>query len=471
MQFNTYEFAVFFLIVYSLYVCFNHRWQNIVLLAASYVFYAWWNWRFLPLLIVSTLIAFVIGIKIDESDNQRTRKLYLIAGLGVNVSVLGFFKYFNFFADNLQAIVHLLGFSMHTGVLKIVLPVGISFYTFQKMSYLIDIYRREIKPTKNLLDFALFAAFFPQLVAGPIERAGTLLPQIIQKRILSSEKFVEGCYLILWGLFKKVFIADNCARIVDNIFMSSAKASGGEVLIAAYAFAFQIYGDFSGYTDMARGLAKLMGIDLVLNFNLPYFSKNPSEFWRKWHISLSNWLRDYLYIPLGGNRKGSVLTYRNLMITMAVAGLWHGAAWTFIAWGLYMGLLLVLHRLMSPYLNKVQESVGANAFWSALSIALTFHLVCVGWILFRAQSIGQAGVMLRSLFLHFNMTPDALEYAKQVAGFVWPLILVQFIQFMKNDLSFYFRMPAPGKATFLAVLLYLLVIYGTSTEAFIYFQF
>ena len=333
MLFNSLQFIAFFIIVYSLYLLFNHRWQNYMLLAASYFFYGSWNWRFLSLILISTILDYFCGLAIDRQPGRKRKKLFLIISVTGNLTILGFFKYFNFFAHDFQLILARFGIPTHPLVLNIVLPVGISFYTFQTMSYTIDIYRGEMRPTRRFLDLALFVAFFPQLVAGPIERAKHLLPQIIKPRLITPRQFREGLWLIYWGFFLKVFVADNLAGIVDRVFAGAETISGIEVLLGLYAFAFQILGDFAGYSSIAIGLARLMGIDIMTNFLFPYFVTNPRDFWKNWHISLSTWLRDYLYIPLGGNRRGRLMTYRNILITMLLGGLWHGAAWTFVIWG------------------------------------------------------------------------------------------------------------------------------------------
>jgi len=374
MLFNTIEFAVFITIVFSLYFIFNHKWQNRMLLVASYVFYGAWDWRFLSLIWVSTILDYFCGSRIESSQSSRRRKQLLFLSVLGNLSILAFFKYFNFFAGSFSELLTMFGLSVHPRYLNIILPIGISFYTFQTMSYSIDIYRGQLKATHRFFDFALFVAFFPQLVAGPIERAKHLLPQILSPRKITAEKIHEGCYLIFWGLFLKIFISDNLAQIVDPVFVEGQAFSGAAVLIATYAFAFQIFCDFAGYSNIARGLGKCMGFDIMLNFNLPYFATNPSEFWQRWHISLSSWLRDYLYIPLGGNRKGGLLTVRNLMLTMLLGGLWHGAAWTFIIWGAYHGLLLMLHQLVKPLLDKIsptQGSVGAK-IWFLIRMIVFF---------------------------------------------------------------------------------------------------
>ena len=347
MQFNSYQFALFFSALLPAYwLLRNQRGaQNVLLLGAGYYFYGCWNPRFLALLILSTLVDYSCGLWIDRFESRRGRRWMLAISVVLNLGVLGYFKYYYFFAESLQALLLRGGASVSLWhVKKVVLPIGISFYTFQSMSYVIDVYRREIKPTRNLIQFAAFVSFFPHLVAGPIMRATSLLPQVCSRRRFDLKQFYEGAYLIFWGLVKKVVVADNLALLVNDLFGRWQSLDGGLSLLAVYAFAFQIYCDFSGYTDIARGVGKCLGFEIPLNFNLPYFATSPRDFWSRWHISLSNWLRDYLYIPLGGSRSSSLLTCRNLMLTMVLGGLWHGAAWTFVAWGFYQGVLLVLHR-------------------------------------------------------------------------------------------------------------------------------
>ena len=316
MLFNSLEFLVFFALVYGLYRVLGHRGQNRMLLLASYVFYGAWDWRFLSLILISTLVDYQAGLKIASSDQRGQKRFWLFCSVATNLSLLGFFKYFNFFAENLAGLFGLFGIQLDPVTLRIVLPVGISFYTFQTMSYTIDIYRGKLAPTRSLPDFALFVAFFPQLVAGPVERARNLLPQILAPRTVTREGFFQGCFLIGWGLFEKVFIADNLARIVDPVFATDGSWGGATILLACYAFAFQIFCDFDGYSNIARGIGKCLGFEIMINFNLPYFAVNPSDFWKRWHISLSSWLRDYLDIPRGGIRSGTWMTYRNLALTM-----------------------------------------------------------------------------------------------------------------------------------------------------------
>ncbi len=398
-----------------------------------------------------------------------------------NLSILGFFKYFNFFAANLQALLYSTGISLHPVFLSIILPVGISFYTFQTMSYTIDIYRHKMEPTRKFFDFALFVAFFPQLVAGPIERARHLLPQILYSRKVTLDNFYEGCYLIFWGLFMKIFVADNLARIVDPVFASQGPYNGVRVLLALYSFAFQIFCDFAGYSNIARGLGRVMGFDIMVNFNLPYFAKNPSDFWKRWHISFSSWLRDYLYIPLGGNRKGSFFTYRNLAITMLLGGLWHGAAWTFILWGVYQGILLIGHRSMQPLLKKIPtpKSVFWKRVWLMAQIMFFFHLMCLGWLIFRAQSTSQICSMLHSLFVNFLIPIDFSRQVFSLLYFVSFLIAIQIVQYFRNDLLFIMKERLHVKMAFVVIIVCLsfyVIIFGKNSSIgggseFIYFQF
>lgn len=429
--FNSYTFWIFFLLVFALYSLSrrNFRLQNAVLLVASYAFYGAWDWRFLSLLLLSTVIDFSLARAIEATENARRRKTLLLASMCTSLGILGFFKYFGFFTESFAELMNAFGVQSSLPVLTILLPVGISFYTFQTMSYTIDVYRRELPATKKFFDFALFVSFFPQLVAGPIERASKLLPQVLHPRPQNRSNFAEGLHLVLLGLFKKVVIADNMAPIVNSVFSRDVSSlSGPEVLIGVYAFAFQIYGDFAGYTDVARGVAKWLGFDLMLNFRMPYFAASPSDFWARWHISLSSWLRDYLYIPLGGNRRGTLLTYRNLMITMLLGGLWHGAAWTFIAWGFFHGLILCLYRPFEKLSATTQPRpvVRSGPFVPGrlLSILIMFHLTCIGWLFFRAESVTQVWEMVQR-FGNLQLTPFALGAGALIAFYVLPLLLYE----------------------------------------------
>ncbi len=474
MLFNTLQFAIFFFIVYLLYLVLSHKWQNRMLLIASCIFYGAWNWKFLFLLFLTIGVDYFIGLKIHETEKIRKRKILLAASIFINLGILGVFKYYNFFAENLQALINLWGFSFHLRFLKVILPIGISFYTFQSMSYVIDIYRRNLKPAKNILDFALFVTYFPQLVAGPIERAIHLLPQVLSPRKLDLDKFYQGCYLIFWGLFQKVFVADNLAKIVDATFAGTPPYQGTNILLSIYAFAFQIFCDFAGYSNIARGLGKCMGFDIMINFNLPYFATNPREFWQRWHISLSTWLRDYLYIPLGGNRKGALVTCRNLFLTMFLGGLWHGAAWTYVIWGAYHGILLIIYKALGPFLKIVP--IPENRFWKKAwflaRVAFFFHLTCLGWLIFRARSLKQLNDMLTSLLFNFRSVFGLGNIGIKLIFFVWILLVIQVYQFAKNDLSAVLRLNPVMRAFFYYICVLLIIVYGVQGgKQFIYFQF
>ena len=475
MLFNSVQFMIFFLVVYALYIALPHKGQNRLLLIASYFFYGMWDWRFLLLLFGSTLIDYLCSLGIGRSEKPRVRKALLLVSLISNLGILGFFKYYDFFAATLQQLFHRLGFQADIPLLHVLLPVGISFYVFQTLGYVIDVYRRDIEPLRNLPDFALYISFFPQLVAGPIERAGNLMPQITQPRLITRQGLSEGCFLILWGLFQKVFVADNMARLVEPVFAGTGP-SGTMVLLALYAFAFQIYCDFAGYSNIARGLAFCLGFRLMVNFDHPYVSTNPSEFWRRWHISLSTWLRDYLYIPLGGNRYGNLQTYRNLALTMLLGGLWHGAAWTFVCWGAYQGILLIGHRLVSQ-LRKTRapaKSGRAAAIGKRIRIIFFFHLVCFGWLLFRAGSLAQVADMLKALCCDFAARPDepVMQYARMFLFYVGPLVLIEHFQLRRKNPCAILDIPAILRVAVYLVLFYAVILFGVDhAQQFIYFQF
>ncbi len=407
MLFNSFQFLIFFLIVILIYPWLTHRSQNRMLLIASLIFYGSWDWRFLILLLISASTDYWAALRISAAKNPQARKLWLMASLIVNLGILGFFKYFNFFAENLRLLLANAGLSADFVTLHIILPIGISFYTFQALSYTIDVYRREMKAVSDYGDFLLFITFFPQLVAGPIERAGNLLTQIEAPRSQTFKKFRAGAGLIFWGLFKKVVIADNAAKLANLAYLPGGNPSGLLALVGTYAFAIQIYCDFSGYSDTARGLARMLGFELMVNFRSPYLAAGPREFWRRWHISLSTWLRDYLYIPLGGNRKGEAQTYINLMITMFLGGLWHGARWTFVVWGLIHGLYLCAARFWEYELGKPGAEFLERPLMKSLRIAAMFHLTCFSWIFFRAETFGQAVLMLRRIFTDIHWPASA----------------------------------------------------------------
>lgn len=485
MLFNSNVFVIFFCAVFVLVLVLNKRvWaRNLFLLVASYFFYASWDWRFLGLIFISTIVDYMCGLALDTSRFQdngtslrtRQRRAILLVSLVTNLGILGFFKYYDFFIASAVEALALIGFQAHTSVLGIILPVGISFYTFQTLSYTIDVYRGRIPTERNLLNFALFVAFFPQLVAGPIERAANLLPQMRRSGSITLEGIYSGFWLICWGMFKKVVIADNIAPVVDMVF-AEPSPSATMVLIGVYGFAIQIYCDFSGYTDIARGVARCLGFNLMLNFNLPYFATNPSDFWRRWHISLSTWLRDYLYIPLGGNRLGTRRTYFNLMSTMVLGGLWHGAAWTFIAWGAYQGALLCIHRAMKPWLERTfsPKSRLMQGVWYIARVVLFFQLVCIGWLFFRAESLSQVGVFLSNLFFGGGVPQQSLPTERVLLFVLLSLLLVfvQLFQFLMRDLNVIFRLPVPVRAIVYAGLAIVFVWIGApGGNAFIYFQF
>jgi len=393
MIFNSLTFAVFLPIVLSLYYRLRHRGQNILLLFASYVFYGWWDPRFLILLFISTVVDYFAAKRIGNTDSERIRRAALAMSLCANLGILGFFKYFNFFTDSAIQLLASLDLTISRPILDIVLPVGISFYTFQTLSYTIDVYRGKLTPCRDFATFALYVSFFPQLVAGPIERAERLLPQLEQPRRIAFSAVQEGLLLMLLGYFKKVGIADALAPTVDVVFASPDRMSGYTLLIGLYFFSIQIYCDFSGYSDIARGVARLLGVDLMVNFNQPYFSASITEFWRRWHISLSSWLKDYLYIPLGGNRKGRRRTYINLMLTMLLGGLWHGANWTFVIWGGLHGVYLAIHkwfrRSQRIAISNTNSSLTSRAV-TACKIIVTFHLVVLSWAFFRSPTFTSA---------------------------------------------------------------------------------
>ncbi len=473
MLFNSLHFIVFFVAVYALYRALDFRWQNRLLLVASYYFYAAWDWRFLGLLLLSTVVDFICAIQIQKSNEERRRRLFLWLSVGSNLSVLGFFKYYNFFADSIQTLAQSAGFTLDDLTLNIILPMGISFYTFQTLSYTIDVYRRRLEPTRNIWDFALYISFFPQLVAGPIERAMQLLPQLTQARVISRDQVADGLWLIFYGFFLKVFVADNLSKIVDVGFSTDAPVSGDMALISTYAFVFQIFGDFAGYSSIAIGLGKLMGFELMTNFRFPYFVTNPSDFWRNWHISLSSWLRDYLYIPLGGNRGTTFMHYRNLFLTMLLGGLWHGAAWTFVIWGAFQGSVLILHRLVEPYLAKLHpNSRAGKRTWWVVRVVVMFHITCIGWLIFRAQSAQQIADMLVAIATMSDFSATALYYAGQLAFYSGLLILIQVVQMRRNDLLAIIRLSMLPRVALLTSMFFLAAAFGEyGGQTFIYFQF
>lgn len=481
-MFNSYTFAAFFAVVFVSYVALRkrHRWQNRMLLAASYLFYGAWDWRFLFLLLGLTVLQYSCAIGIHNSKETREKRLFLILSVLGSLSVLGFFKYFNFFSTSLQSLLGQFGITAQPHLLHIALPVGLSFYTFQSMTYPVAIFRGRLKPEARLLDFALFIAFFPLLVAGPIERAERLLPQILSPRRLELDKFYEGCYLIFFGLFQKVVIADNLARVVDRVFGSAAPYSGALVVVASFAFTIQILMDFAGYSNIARGICRSMGFDVMVNFNMPYFATNPRQFWQRWHISLSSWLRDYLYIPLGGSRDGRLAEYRNLAITMVLGGLWHGAAWTFVVWGAYHGALLIIYRLLEPVFKAIpapKKGLGERICF-AIRLTFFFSLVSLGWLIFRAESMHQVFEMLRAVPNWSTWSASLSSYADALNSLIWiaPFVFIaaafELLQYAKNDQMFLLRQHWAVKAVVYCVMLYLFLNLGVwGGKAFIYVRF
>jgi alginate O-acetyltransferase complex protein AlgI len=552
MLFNSPEFVAFFVFVYGLYLLLPFRPQNIMLLIASYVFYGWWDTRFLFLVALSTTVDFWVGLMLENGQLTHRQKLlpalFLVISalmfLGVNLEalwthhctilvlrdlirvrvigwasigvagflailyvvyrmlerskdprwrlwclmvslvtqlgLLGVFKYFNFFVDSLVVVLNNLGIEAHQLHLNIVLPVGVSFYTFQSLSYTIDIYRKQFRPTDRFFDFALFVAYFPQLQAGPIERGRQLIPQLSRRRLLDMDQSSRGMYLIVLGFFKKVAIADGVAPIVDQIFGSNGRVSWIDVMVGAVLFSVQIYCDFSGYTDIARGLSKLLGIELMVNFNQPYFATNPQDFWRRWHISLSTWLRDYLYVPLGGNRGGNLFVCRNLMITMLLVGLWHGAAWNFVLWGFYQGALLCTYRVWIEFGFKGRLAQRMLLFpaWQRETLhrasqMVFFLFVCYGWLIFRAHSLAQI-IDFTSLLVYDFGDLDYGAGIPRLSSLVGSclLFLMEVAQYWTGDVRYYRRFPTPLRGFHIAALI-AITIMGMSNEPaqFIYFQF
>ena len=525
MLFHTATFAIFFAVVFAAYALLA-RWlflQNLLLIAASYVFYGWWDARFLSLIAISTATDYIAGLgtagervgrveygkvvfafallsaalltlgvkdalpiaaammafclvmiayawAVQTFAAANARKLFLAFSVAVNLGILGFFKYFNFFAESLADLLGNFGVTLDYVTLNIILPVGLSFYTFQTMSYTIDSYRGVLQPTRRLTDITAFVTFFPQLVAGPIERAADLLPQFSRPRSITWENLKSAAMLFLWGVFKKVVVADNVAPISDHMFANYTTATGGELLIGAVAFSFQIYCDFSAYSDMARAVGRAMGFELSLNFNLPYFSRSPSEFWRRWHISLSSWLRDYLYIPLGGNRFGAFATYRNLIVTMTLGGLWHGASWTFVIWGLFHGTILALYRAagIDRMLAVANHRTSGGIIVHGVALVVMLYLTLIGWIIFRATDMHQVVTIVAGL-----RWPSATDTGGgPLLFYITPIVLVQIYQRYTGNLEFISASKGFVRLNIVLFLLMSIVFLASNrTEEFIYFDF
>ena len=482
MLFNSIEFTFFLPIVFGLYWIINKRslsLQNTLLVGASYFFYGWWDWRFLLLIVFSSLVDYLIGRQLPKLESQKQRKLLLIMSLAVNLGLLGFFKYFNFFAESFAEAFTLLGEPMDVSRLEIILPVGISFYTFQTLSYTIDVYRKKLEPTKDALSFFAFVSFFPQLVAGPIERATNLLPQFLKKREFNYANAIDGCKQILWGLFKKMVIADNCAQYVNVIFNDPSAHSGSTLLLGAVLFSFQIYGDFSGYSDIAIGVSRLFGFNLKKNFAFPYFSRNIGEFWRRWHISLSTWFRDYLYIPLGGSRGNRAQQVRNIFIVFLVSGFWHGANWTFLCWGALHALFfipLVLLKRNRSFLDTVKTKWLFPSIKEGLYILCTYLLVTIAWVFFRADTVGEALLYFNGMFSDSLWTfPKQFEHTKMKLILLFIIGFIGMEWFGRNQEYAIERLasrwPLLARYAFYYVLAIIVFLFKGSQQDFIYFQF
>lgn len=478
MLFNSIEFFVFLPIVFVLYwYATNHslRLQNALVLVSSYVFYGWWDWRFLLLIVFSSMADYLVGLGLEATSRTWARRTLLGVSLVFNLGMLGFFKYCNFFIESFAEAYSFFGTHLEPSRLNIILPVGISFYTFQTLSYTIDVYQRKFKPTRDLVAFFAFVSFFPQLVAGPIERASQLLPQFFSRRRFQYAQAVDGMRQALWGLFKKVVIADNCAVHVNTIFSNYPDYSGSTLLLGAVLFAFQIYCDFSGYSDIAIGVSRLFGFHLMRNFAFPYFSRDMAEFWRRWHISLSTWFRDYVYLPLGGSRGSTGMAIRNTLIVFTVSGFWHGANWTFIAWGLLNAIYfipLLLAKKNRRYLGDVAEGRWFPSPLEALQIARTFLLTCLAWVFFRAPTITDAVQYLAGIF-----SPSLLSIPQVAPGWLFILlalfVAVEWVQRNKQHALQIDGLEVAFPARWLVYygVLWTIFFVGGSQQQFIYFQF
>lgn len=482
MLFNTIDFAIFLPIVFAFYWIIgskNIKLQNLLIVASSYLFYGWWDWRFLLLILFSTIVDYTVGLGLSKEENQRKRKILLWTSILVNIGFLGFFKYYNFFLDNFITAFSFFGTEIKANSLNIILPVGISFYTFQTLSYTIDIYKRKLEPTRDFISFMAFVSFFPQLVAGPIERASNLLPQFHKKREFSYSKAMDGILQITWGLFKKMVIADNCAEYANLIFNNSADFSGVTLVLGALFFTFQIYGDFSGYSDIAIGTSRLLGFNLMKNFAFPYFSRDIAEFWRRWHISLSTWFRDYVYIPLGGSKGGTGMKIRNTFIIFVVSGFWHGANWTFIVWGA-LNAMFFLPLLLTKNNRKNLDIIGKGKSIPSLrelfSMVLTFGLTVFAWIFFRAENIGHALSYIGGFFTESFFKVPGVFKTNDINQIYIILIIFIIIEWIGRDkeYGFQFIKSKPKIVVYVATYLLIMAIFlfmSLEVQEFIYFQF
>ena len=478
MLFNSINFAIFLPVVFVLYWLINKKpfqYQNILLLVSSYFFYACWDWRFLFLLVFSTLLDYFTGLQMHNAKNIQTKKIWFWLSISINLGFLGIFKYYNFFAESFAAAMSNFGLQVNPWTLKVILPIGISFYTFHGLSYVIDIYKNRISAEKNFIDYSVFVCFFPLLVAGPIERATHLLPQIKQKRTFDYEKAVDGLRQILWGLFKKIVIADQCAEYANQIFNNSNDYSGSTLAVGAVFFAFQIYGDFSGYSDIALGVARLFGIELLRNFAFPYFSRNIAEFWRRWHISLSTWFRDYLYIPLGGSKGGIYQQIRNTFIIFIVSGFWHGANWTFIIWGFLNALYIIPSIILKNNRNNL-DTVAHGKYLPSLkeffAMSLTFGLTVFAWIFFRSENLEHALNIISQIFSHTLFTKPEIIPKK----FLFLLLIFMLIEWIGREQQFAIAKlgtsyPRLIRWGFYYAIILAIFYFSGSEQQFIYFQF
>ena len=480
MLFNSIEFLVFLPIVFLLYwfVCCGRQLQNLLIVVTSYIFYGWWNWRFLALIAFTSLCSYESGLLINHFEGNRQKQLAISAlNIIVNLGILAIFKYYNFFVDNLVALFGMMGYHLDWVTIKIILPVGISFYTFQALSYTIDVYRKKIPATYDLVEFFAYISFFPQLVAGPIERATNLLPQFQQTRRFDYKKAVDGLRQMLWGFLKKLVIADNCASVVNEYWNQYHDLSGLSLFLLGVLFSFQIYCDFSGYSDIAIGCARLFGFDLMQNFSYPYFSRSIPEFWRRWHISLTTWFRDYVYFPLGGSRCKTWKIIRNVYLVWMISGLWHGANWTFVFWGLFHGTLLTIYNILGVN-TKYQQVVAHGRYFPNIKetsqIFFTFFLSVIGWIFFRAENMNQSVDYLSAMFsnrFYDSTNMPGLKYL------VFGLILLA-IEWLQRERQHALQLPAIRLFDFRIVrwgiyyfILIVIAKYSGSSQTFIYFQF
>jgi D-alanyl-lipoteichoic acid acyltransferase DltB (MBOAT superfamily) len=482
MLFNSLDFAIFLPIVFILYWFVtdkNLKLQNALLLGASYFFYACWDWRFMFLLMFSTLLDYYTGLKMQDANNQTQKRFWFWLSIVVNLGFLGVFKYYNFFAESFAASVSHFGWRVSPLMITVILPVGISFYTFHGLSYVIDIYNKRINAERNFVDYAVFVSFFPLLVAGPIERATHLLPQIKTRRRFDYTKATDGLRQILWGLFKKIVIADNCAEFANEIFNNSANMNGSTLVLGAVFFTFQIYGDFSGYSDIALGTARLFGIELLRNFAFPYFSRDIAEFWRRWHISLSSWFKDYLYIPLGGSKGGNWMRIRNTFIIFIVSGFWHGANWTFIVWGALNALFIMPSIIMKTNRNNLDIIAKGSLLPTMkefLSMALTFGLIVLTWIFFRAENVSHALNYISDIFSSslFSVPHFAgFQKSLKIIVLIFVFVLVEWLgreeQYAIAKLGLRWH-PAFRYAMYYAIIIAIFRFAGEE-QVFIYFQF